>query len=348
MNEQSATLEKEVTPAHIIQIGTGFWASKVLLTAVKMGLFTHLASGPQKGEAIQNTLGLHQRSTFDFLDALVALGFLNRVGLKDEAIYSNTEETNTFLDKNKPSYVGGILEMCDSRLYKFWGNLEEGLKTGKPQNEVKESGTGLFEELYKDPQRLREFIGAMRGAQMGSFMAFAAQFDFSPYKTLCDIGGASGALSIQVAMKNPHMRCITTDLPQVQPIAKETISHFKLEDRVNAQDLNFFEEPFPKADVITMGNILHDWGLNEKKVLIKKAYDGLPQGGAFVVIENIIDNDRKSNVVGLLMSLNMLIETEGGFDYSAQDFEEWAFETGFSKVQTMPLAGPTSAVIAIK
>ncbi|HEX5167882.1 MAG TPA: methyltransferase [Cyclobacteriaceae bacterium] len=348
MNEHSATVEKEVTPAHIMQIGTGFWASKVLLTAVRMGLFTHLASGPLSGEAIQKVLGLHQRSLYDFLDALVALGFLHREGLKEHAVYTNSEDANVFLDRKKPSYVGGILEMCDHRLYKFWESLEEGLKTGRPQNEIKESGTALFEELYKDPARLKEFMSAMRGAQIGPFIAFATNFDFTPYKTLCDIGGASGALCIQVARNNPHMECTTADLPAVQPIAKESIAHFKLEGKIKTVELDFFESPFPKADIITMGNILHDWGLNEKKVLIKKAFDALPSGGAFVVIENIIDNERRSNVMGLLMSLNMLIETESGFDYTAQDFEEWAREAGFSKVYTMPLAGPTSAVIAIK
>lgn len=324
-------------------------AAKTLLAAVRFDLFTLLSAGPLNGAEIQRKLGLHPRSLYDFLDALVALGFLTREGIKENARYHNTEETAAFLDRNKPSYVGGILEMANNRLYKFWGHLEEALQTGLPQNEVKESGTSLFDALYGDPARLREFITAMRGAQIGAIMAFARQFDFSQYTTLCDIGGASGALAVQVARDNPHMTCLTADLPAVRPIAEEYITAAGLGDRVKAVTLDFFnDDAFPKADVITMGNILHDWGLRDKKMLIKKAYDALPKGGAFVVMENIIDNERSSNVAGLLMSLNMLIETGEGFDYTFRDFEEWVTEAGFSKAEVQELAGPTSAAIAIK
>lgn len=332
-----------------MQVGMGFMAAKTLLAAVRFDLFTLLSAGPLNGAEIQRKLGLHPRSLYDFLDALVALGFLTREGIKENARYHNTEETAAFLDRNKPSYVGGILEMANNRLYKFWGHLEEALQTGLPQNEVKESGTSLFDALYGDPARLREFITAMRGAQIGAIMAFARQFDFSQYTTLCDIGGASGALAVQVARDNPHMTCLTADLPAVRPIAEEYITAAGLGDRVKAVTLDFFnDDAFPKADVITMGNILHDWGLRDKKMLIKKAYDALPKGGAFVVMENIIDNERSSNVAGLLMSLNMLIETGEGFDYTFRDFQEWVTEAGFSKAEVQELAGPTSAAIAIK
>ncbi len=325
------------------------WASKTLLTAVKLELFTQLSLCPLTADEIKGKLGLGSRGLYDFLDSLVSLGFLNRQGLKDEAFYSNSPETELFLDKSKPTYIGGLLEMANNRLYKFWDNLDEALKTGQPQNEIKEHGASLFDELYKDPQRLREFMMAMQGAQMGSFMAFAGQFDFSKYNTLCDIGGAAGSLSIQVAINNPHMNCITADLPQVQAIAQENINRFGVQESVKAIKLDFFEEhDFPKSDVITMGMILHDWGLQDKKMLIKKAYHALPEGGALVIIENAIDNERNKNTFGMLMSLNMLIETLEGFDFTASDFEGWARSIGFSKVEVMPLAGPTSALIAIK
>ena len=349
MKTPSSDPEKQITPAQIMQVGMGFMASKTLLAAVRFDLFTHLSAGSLTGAEIQHKLGLHPRGLYDFLDALVALGFLTREGLKENARYRNTDETAMFLDSQKPSYIGGILEMANNRLYKFWGHLEEGLRTGKPQNEITESGTSLFDTLYSDPERLKEFISAMRGVQMGAILAFARQFDFSPYGTLCDIGGSSGALSVHVARHNPHMTCITADLPAVVPIAEEYIANAGLGDKVKAVPLDFFtEDTFPRAEVITMGNILHDWGLQDKMMLIRKAYDALPEGGAFVVIENIIDNDRNSNVMGLLMSLNMLIETGEGFDYTFHDFKAWVTEVGFSRAEILPLAGPTSAAIAIK
>lgn len=331
-----------------MQIGLGFWASKTLLTAVHMGLFTYLGAGPKPAGDIQSELGLHDRSLFDFLDTLVALGFLQREGIKTTAVYSNAEDTALFLDKNKPTYLGGMLEMANKRLYPFWGNLEDGLKTGQPQNEVRQNGQSMFEKLYSDPDRLREFVSAMGGIQMGNFIAFAQNFDFSNYKTLCDVGGAGGYLSAQVALHNPHMRCVSLDLPQVTPIATANLEKMGVADRVLAQTGNFFEDDLPKADVITMGNILHDWGMKEKMVLLKKAYDALPAGGALVVIEALIDDERRQNAFGLMMSLNMLIETAEGFDFSVADFSEWAREAGFRDIRMMPLTGPSSAAIAVK
>jgi len=338
----------QIDPSKIIQIGMGFWASKTLLTAVNMELFTHLSQSELSGQSIREKLGLHERSLYDFLDTLVALGFLKRSGLKETAIYSNANDSDLFLDKNKPSYVGGILEMSNNRLYPFWQHLEEGLKTGLPQNEVKEGGKPIFEELYTNEEKLREFLSAMGGIQMGNFMAFANKFDFSSYKTLCDIGGAGGYLSAQVAMNHHHMHCTSFDLPPVSPIAMENIGNMELADKVKIQSGDFFKDTFPKADVITMGNILHDWGIKDKKILMKKAYEALPTGGSLVVIENIIDDNRNNNAFGLMMSLNMLIETSEGYDFSAADFDDLAKETGYSKTSIIPLAGPSSAVIAIK
>ena len=340
-----------LTPEHIMQIGMGFWASKTLLAAIKFELFTILAGGKLSGEEIKNKIGLHARSLYDFLDTLVALGFLQKEGLGEIAEYSNTPETNLFLDKNKPPYIGGILEMGNDRLYKYWGDLEEALTTGEPQNEIKYATTPIdnpFDELYKDPDKLRGFLNAMTGVQMGAFMSFSKQFDFSNYKTLTDAGGSIGALSTQVALNQPHMVCTTLDLPPVQPLAEEFISKHHLSDRVEAKSGDFFKEALPQSDVIVMGNILHDWGEKEKLQLMKKAYDALPQGGAFVCIESIIDNERSKNAFGLMMSLNMLIETKGGFDFTFNDFDDWAHQVGFTKTEWLPLAGPTSAAIAYK
>lgn len=349
MTTETEVIEnKQIDPSKILQVGMGFLASKTLLTAVNMGLFTHLSDGALSGAELKNKLGLHPRSLYDFLDALVALGFLNRAGLKDTALYSNSVDADLFLDKKKPSYVGGILEMSNNRLYPFWNNLEEGLKTGTPQNEVKNGGKLFFDELYAKEDRLREFLHAMGGMQMGNFMAFANKFDFSNYKTHCDVGGAGGYLSAQITMLNKHMQCTSFDLPVVVPIAKENIDSMGLGDNVQVKAGDFFKEPLPKADVITMGNILHDWGMEDKMMLIKKAYDALPEGGAFVVIENIIDDNRSENTFGLLMSLNMLIETPDGFDFSGADFYDWTKEVGFKEMYIIPLTGPSSAAVAIK
>jgi len=340
-------MDSHVDPSKIMQIGSGFFATKTLLCAIELGLFTSLAREPKPGKAIEKELGLHPRATADFLDALVALGFLQREGKSVDGTYKNAPDTELFLDKNKPQYIGGILEMMNHRLYGFWGNLTTALTSGEPQNEAK-TGGDLFGALYADESRLEGFLRAMAGIQMGPFMALAQAVDFSKYKSVCDVGGAGGELSLVLARKYPHLTLTSFDLPPVGPIAKRNISAAGLSDRVNVVSGDFFVDALPRADVITMGNILHDWELAKKLELMKKAYDALPAGGALMTIENIIDDDRSKNVFGLLMSLNMLIETRGGFDYTGADFAGWARSVGFKDVQVLPLTGPTSVAIAFK
>ncbi|WP_422653109.1 methyltransferase [Actinophytocola sp.] len=337
----------QLDPSHIMQIGMGFWASKTLLSAVELELFTKLGDGMTAAE-LTEALGLHENAVPDFPDALVALQLLDRDGDGPDAVYRNTEAGAVFLDKASPAYVGGMLEMSNARLYPFWADLTEALQTAKPQNEVKHNGKPLFHELYNDEARLEQFMNAMTGLSAGPFNALAEKFDFSRYGSLCDVGGATGQLSIIVANRHPHMKCTTFDLPAVEPIANRTIEAAGVSDRVQTAAGDFLVDPLPQADVVTMGMILHDWNLERKKQLIKAAYDALPEGGAYIVIENIIDDARRENAFGLLMSLNMLLEFGDAFDFTGADLASWCKEVGFKEVEVLPLAGPVSAGIAYK
>jgi hypothetical protein len=300
------------------------------------------------GTELAEEIGMHPRGISDFFDALVAMKFLEREGNGASARYSNTPLTALYLDRNSPRYIGGILEMLNGRLFKFWNDLPEALRTGKPQNETKHGNKGMFEELYADPARLEQFLGGMTGLSRLNFEAFAEKFDFSRFKTLCDIGGASGLLSIEVAKRHPHLRCISFDLPVVEPIAARSIAAARATDRVTTASGDFFTDSLPKADVITMGMILHDWNLERKKQLIRAAYEALPAGGALVAIEALIDDARRENLFGLLMSLNMLIEFGDAFDYSGADFQSWCREAGFQRFEVIHLFGPSSAAVAYK
>lgn len=337
-------MAERLTSEKILQTGLAFWASKTLLSAIEMGVFTELSRGPEYFDALSGRLGLHPRSARDFLDALVALGFLSRDGEQ----YANTPETDMFLDRKKPSYVGGILEMANHRLYPFWGHLTEALRTGVPQNEVKAGGPGVFETLYADPARLKEFLGAMTGISHGANMTIARQFPWKDHRTYADIGTAQGDLAAQVAVANPHLRGVGFDLPEVAPIFEDYVASTGVADRLRFQPGDFFTDDFPKVDVVLMGHILHDWDLPTKRLLIGKAFDALPAGGALIVYEAIIDDDRSKNAFGLLMSLNMLIETPGGFDYTGADCSGWMKAAGFSTTRVEPLVGPDSMVVAIK
>ena len=334
------------SPEHILQVGLGFWASKTLLSAVEMGVFTELARRPEDLETLRGRLGLHPRSAHDFLDTLTALGFLQRVDGK----YSNSPAADFYLDKHKPSYIGGILEMANQRLYAHWSHLTEGLRTGKPQNEARESADGAspFEALYADPARLKLFLAGMTGVSRGANLAIARKFAWSQYGTFADVGTAQGDLAVQVALANPHVKGIGYDLAEVGPVFEEYAEQNGLSERLRFQGGNFFEDPLPNVDVITMGHILHDWNLDQKKALLRKAYEALPSGGAMVAYDAVIDDDRSKNAFGLMMSLNMLIETPGGFDYTGADCMGWMKEVGFREARVEHLVGPDSMVVGIK
>jgi len=335
-------------PSAILQTAFAFWNSKVLLTAVELGLFTRLHDRRLTGAELGAELGLHSRGISDFLDALVAMKFLDREGDGSQGKYFNTPAGALYLDQASPRYIGGILVMLNARLFKYWHDLPEALRTGKPQNEEKYGQKGMFETLYADPAKLEQFMGAMTGLSRINFEAFAAKFDFSRFKTLCDVGGATGLLCLEVAKRHPHIECISFDLPAVEPVARKCIAAAGLTGRVGTASGDFFKDPLPKADIITMGMILHDWNLEKKMRLIRAVYDALPPGGAFAVIEALIDDARRENVFGLLMSLNMLIEFGDAFDFSGADFRKWCGEAGFKRFEVIHLAGPHSAAVAYK
>jgi O-methyltransferase domain/Dimerisation domain len=334
----------EPQPDQILQVGLGFMSSKTLLSAVEMELFTELARQPQDLESLKGRLGLHPRSAHDFLDALVALKLLERRDGK----YYNTPSTDFFLDKRKKSYIGGMLAMANNRLYPFWGHLTAALRTGLPQNEARDGSSNPFTALYADPARLKEFLQAMTGISHGSNMTIARNFPWSKYRSAVDVGTAQGDLISQVALANPHIEGTGFDLPEVGPVFEDYVNLQGLSQRVKFSPGSFFDDPVPKADVVMMGHILHDWDLDTKRMLVRKAWEALPEGGAFIIYEMIIDNDRSQNAPGLLMSLNMLIETSGGFDYTAADCEEWMKEAGFHETRAEHLVGPDSVVIGIK
>ncbi|AET88977.1 O-methyltransferase family 2 [Burkholderia sp. YI23] len=343
MQDAQDSTNASLDPQRVLQIGMGFWASKALLPAVALGVFTELANGPRTADELAQALELHPRAKLDFLDTLVALDLLTR----EDGRYANATDAGFFLDRNKPSYVGGLLEMANARLYPFWGSLTEALRTGLPQNEAKHGGN-LFEALYSDPVRLRGFLQAMSGVSMGAAQAIARQFPWSEYRTFIDIGAAQGALPVQVALAHPHLTGGGFDLPVVGPVFEDYVAAHGLQDRLHFYPGDFFADACPSADVLVMGHILHDWNLTQKLELLAKCHAALPPGGCLIVYDAIIDDERRRNAFGLLMSLNMLIETPGGFDYTGAQCCAWMKEAGFATARVEPLAGPDSMVIATK
>ena len=332
-----------LSPGRLLQIGMGFWGPRTMLSAVELRVFSVLARGPLDEAALRERLQLHPRGARDFLDALVGLGVLQRKAGK----YRNAPDANEFLDSAKPGYIGGLLEMAAARLYPFWGSLTEALLTGAPQNESKRGGD-MFTALYADPERLRAFLGAMSALSMGSAQAIAAKFPWKRHRSFVDIGGAQGCVPVQLALAHRHLTGGAFDLPPVRPIFEDYVRSFGLESRLAFHDGDFFRDPMPQADVLIMGHVLHNWNLQEKHLLLQKAYAALPKNGALIVYDSMIDDARCRNVAGMLMSLNMLIETSGGFDYTPADCRGWMAGTGFRKTSVIPLTAVESMVVATK
>jgi hypothetical protein len=336
-------MENQPTPDGILQLGLGFWGSKTLLSAVELGLFTKLAEGPLDVGGLAQRLGLHQRGARDFFDTLVALGMLRREGER----YANAPETGLFLDRAKPSYIGGILEMANARLYGFWGSLTEALRTGRPQNEAK-TGGNAFDAIYSDPVRLEGFVRSMTGISMAANVAIAQKFPWANYQSFIDVGTAQGGLAVQIALAQDHLSGGGFDLPVVAPIFEKYVASFGLAQRLSFYPGDFFKDQMPETDVLLMGHILHDWSMDEKRMLIAEAYDALKPEGALIVYDAIIDDDRSQNAFGLLMSLNMLIETQAGFDYTGAECQSWLRDAGFHDTYVEHLVGPDSMVVGIK
>ena len=347
LSRPARTLEVDthmnLSPASIIQLGVGFWGPKTLLSAIELGVFTELATGALTAESLRERLRLHPRSARDFFDALVALGMIER----KDGLYSNTPETDHFLDRAKPTYVGGYLEMINARLYGFWGALTEALRSGEPQNEIKTGGE-LFSVLYQDPVRLKQFLQAMTGYSMGTAQAIAQKFPWARYRTFIDVGCAQGCVPVQVALAHPHVSGGGFDLPVVGSIFEEYVTSFGLGSRLQFYPGDFFQDPMPQSEVLALGRVLHDWNLEEKKLLLAKAYAALPKGGALIIYESLIDDARRQHARGLLMSLTMLIETTGGFDFTGADCCGWMREVGFHETYVEHLDGPDSMAVGIK
>ena len=329
-----------------MELGFGFQASKTLLTAVELGVFDALATGPKTRAEIEDDLGFHPRASADFLDALVALDVLDR----ENGQYRNTPEADAFLVTGKPSYIGGVFEMANDRLYHFWGDLEEALRTGRPTNELEESQTHPFEgAIYEDDEKLEQFVGAMTGLSAGVANVLAHDLPWQEFESVVDLGTSEGVVPKRIAEENDHVTALGFDLPRVEPYFHEFTGDSPAADRIEFRSGDFFDDqPLPPADVYILGHILHDWGLDKKTEILANVSEAVRPGGAVVVYGTMIDEERREAEAPLLMSLNMLIETPNGFDYTPSQCLQWLHETGFEGGEAAELPGPETMVLARK
>ncbi len=333
---------EEEKPDRILDISYAFWRAKALLSAVELDVFTILADGPLDLKSLISRLGIHQRGARDFLDALVALGLLHRDA---QGRYGNAADCDLYLDRRKPTYLGGLLEHLNARHFQNWSLLTQALRSGAPQSGALGAG---YRALYDDQPAQQIFLSGMTAGSLLAAQALATKFPWSEYKTFIDIGTAQGGVPVEIARIHPHLTGGGFDLPPVEPTFAAYVREHGLSDRLQFHAGDFFSDALPAADVLVMGRILHNWDLPIKKMLVGKACSALAQGGALIVYDPLIDDDRRANAHSLLSSLNMLIETAGGFEYTAADCKDWMSQVGFDAIRMEALDGLHTAVIGIK
>ena len=327
----------------LFEIGSAYRQSKILLSAVELGVFSELAAGPLDARDLARRIQVHDRPARDFFDALVATGLLNR---DDEGRYRNTEESDFYLDRAKPTYLGASFDQYNRREYALWGCLTQSLQTGNPAAET--HGQDHFGSLYNDAARFRTFVTAMTSGSLLAAQGIARQFPWENYQTLCDVGTAQGCLPVQVALTHPHVHAIGFDLPMLRCAFEEYAFERNVADRVSFAGGDFFKDSLPQADVVVLGRVLHNWDLETKKMLLDKAYRAIRTGGAIIVYDLLIDDDRRASAAGLLSSLNMFLWTAGGFGYTARDCTNWMRSAGFAKTTVRDLPGGNAMIIGEK
>ena len=332
-----------ITPDRIVKLGLAFRAAKALLSAVELGVFTALAESSLDLDTLRKRVGIDERGARDFFDALVALGMLER---DESGRYANTLETDLYLDRQKPTYIGGELDHFNTYVYPHWNLLTPALRTGKPQSGAR--ATGHYPALYADQAALETLVKGMTGGTLPVAKALAAKFNWQNYKTIIDVGTAQGCLPVQIANAHPHIGGGGFDLPPVAPHFGNYIREHDLSHRLRFYAGDFLQDPLQSADVLVFGRVLHNWDIATKRMLLKKAYDALPAGGALIVYERLIDDKRRVNAAALLASVNMVIMTAGGFDFTGADCIGWMREAGFRDMRVELLTSEYSMVVGTK
>lgn len=360
---QSEAPPSNISPSAIMQMATGFWVSKTLMTAVELGVFTKISAYQKNnnGKSItlrefQNIIRIEEnRPAEAFTTALVSLGLLKvNKNNNGEKTFANSEVSSMFLDKSKSTYIGDVIAMFDERLYKRWDKLSEALKTNKPIGEGQgEDIESIFDKgkSNQEIEQLQKFTHAMHGVSIGPAMALAKNVDFSNHKKMMDIGGGSGVYAIQVVANNPkNMSAVVLDSKPVCQVADRYIQQYNLQDKVQTMTFDFFKDQLPNdCDVAFLSHVLHIFDRDKSITLLKKIYDSLPsENGTIIISEWLLNDEKTGPIPSALMGLTMIVENSGGSGYSYNEILQILTEVGYKNIERRPLIEPAEIVIGYK
>jgi hypothetical protein len=335
-------INRPAVPNRIIEMAYAFWHSKALFAAVELAVFSKLADGTLDLATLASRTKVHERAARDFFDSLVALGLLDRDA---EGQYSNAPDSDRYLVPSNPSYLGDLFKHLNTRHYQSWGLLTRALVTGEPQSAL---GTENYDGFYADKPVQELFLSGMTAGSLLAARTLASQFPWKRYQTFIDIGAAEGCVPVEIARTHPHLRGGGFELPAVEQAFAAYVRKHGLSDRLRFYHGDFFADPLPQADVLIMGRILHNWDRPTRQLLLRKAYDAIAQRGSLIVYDPVIDEERRRDPRGLLSSLNMLIETAGGSEYTVVECKAWMRQAGFRQIRIEPLGDMHTAVVGTK
>lgn len=339
-----AEVPKIIDPGPIMDIIMGFAASQTLFTATQLDLFTRLSDNPATIEEIAARLSAPYRSVEMLVVGCAALGLLVKRGDR----YSTTLLSETYLVRDKPTYMGGFLYFSERRMYPGFAKLRAAIETNKPQTYDPDREDRMTIAL-KNPKAARTGTLGMHGLTIAAGYALAEVLDFTPYHKILDLGGGSGALCIPIALKYPHIEAIIVDLPLVCQATEEVIAQYGVSNQVKTYPGDFFKGGFPEgADVVLLSQVLHDWSKDECLIILKNAIETLPKGGKIIVNEWLIKDDKTGPLAAAMLSLTMLIDTQGGANYTGAEISDMLKKVGFVNTAVQPLIGPNGIVTASK
>ncbi|KFZ76912.1 hypothetical protein ED92_40220 [Amycolatopsis sp. MJM2582] len=317
-----------------MQIADGFRIAKVLAVALELEIFANLRDGgTTTAEEFSERYRIHRRPARMLLAACASLGLLDRV----DGRYRNSAISEEFLVPGKRYYFGDLVRFTDRREYGAWDRLEWAIRNNRPTTWDPDSTeeTDLFSG---DGAMLDMFWSMLSSGAMYTARSLAASFDFRPYDRLLDVGGAAGAFCIELCSHYSRLEATVYDLEFVCEGARKAISEAGLSDRIDTHAGDFFQQELPSGyDLMLLSNVLHDWGEGDNRKLLGKCHAALADGGTLLIAESFVNDDETGPVAGAISSLNMLIETTEGQNYTRAEYTAWLTEAGFIDVRTAGL-----------
>jgi acetylserotonin N-methyltransferase len=342
MTMSSSNLQAD--PTVVLDLLEAFRRSKTMFAAVSLGVFDALESGPKSLACLTEELHAHSDALERLLDACVGLHLLERTG----ALYRNTPAASTYLCKESPSRLTGYISYSNAVLWKLWANLEDAVREGTNRWQQTFGWDGpIFSNFFRTEEAMREFLMAMHGYGLISSPQVVAAFDLSRFRRVVDLGGATGHLAIAACERYPGMRAVVFDLPAAGPLAREIIGASPFSERIDVVAGDFFVDPLPQGDLFAVGRILHDWTESKVLTLLGRIFQRLPSGGAVLIAEKLIDEDRNGPRWAQMQNLAMLLYTEGK-ERTLTEYETLLKKAGFAEVRGLTTASPLDAVLALK